>query len=87
MEARDEFATLYGLSDDQGLLEAAGDVQAWLSETSSHPPARSPRAQPGSAVPGHSPRLASPEEVAGLPATQPPPGAQVPGAALERGHP
>ena len=38
VEARDEFDTLYGLSDDQGLLEAAGDVQAWLSETSSHPP-------------------------------------------------
>jgi hypothetical protein len=37
-EARDEFSTLYGLSDDQGLLEAAGDVEGWLFQTVENPP-------------------------------------------------
>jgi hypothetical protein len=38
VEARDELATLYGLSDDRGLLEAAGDVGEWLSEMANRPP-------------------------------------------------
>lgn len=36
-EAREEFATLYGLSDDQGLMEAAGDVASWLLDTADRP--------------------------------------------------
>jgi hypothetical protein len=41
-EARDELATLYGLSDDRGLLEAAGDVEHWLFEAADRPPCPMP---------------------------------------------
>ena len=37
-EARDELASLYGLSDDQGLLEAAGDVADWAHQAAENPP-------------------------------------------------